>query len=45
MPWTAAATVALFRPPADGRFFDGDAVKGFVVAGGFAAAGAVLAAW
>ncbi len=46
LPWTLAATAAFFRPGEDGRFFDGDAVKDFVVAGRFAAAACVvLAAW
>ncbi len=44
MPCTAAATVAFLRPGEDGGFFDGDAVEGFVVARGFAAACVVLAA-
>ncbi len=41
------ATAACFRPGADGRLFDGEAVEDFVVPGRFAggAAGVVLAAW
>ena len=47
LPWTLVATATFFRPGADGRFFDGDAVKDFVVAGRFAgaAAFATFAAW